>query len=232
MRIMFRSLTLICSLFISLLANADWIEDSDKNAMLVLRSQASFQPESVASYGLTEFDGDIFDLNADFSRRQDDSDRELLVELKNRLANEENQKVRQDLEILIQSLNDEIETRRIDNKHMLLYLDMHRTMFGSFNTLLDPRNERERYAKALERLRKYNGSEDGYTPITELAKARSGEGFENPDLLGPYIVELQKDLSDAPRYIAGLKDLFARRSSFRPVSDPPSRGSRCSSSCL
>ena len=210
MRTMFRSLTLICCLFLSFATSADWIEDSDKNAMLVLRSQASFQPESVASYGLTEFDGDIFDLNADYSARQDDSDRELLVELKNRLASEENQKVRQDLEILIQSLNDEIETRRIDNKYMLPYFDMHRAMFGSFNSLLDPRNEKERYAKALERLRKYNGSEDGYTPVTELAKTRSGEGFENSDLLGPYIVELQKDLSDAPRYVAGLKDLFAR----------------------
>jgi hypothetical protein len=210
MRTMIRPLTLICSLLISLAANADWIEDSDKNAMMVLRSQANFQPEFVAGYGLTEFDGDIFDLKSDYSERQDDNDRELLVELKKRLADEENQKVRQDLEILIQSLNDEVETRRINRKYMLPYFNMHGVMFGSFNNLLDPRNEKERYAKALERLRKYNGSEEGFTPITELAKARTSERFETSNLLGPYIVELQKDLSDAPRYVAGLNDLFVR----------------------
>ena len=87
-------------------ASADWIEESDKNAMLVLRSQASFQPESVASYGLTEFDGDIFDLDSGYAERQTANDLELIAELKSRLAVEDDTKVRQDLEILIQSLND------------------------------------------------------------------------------------------------------------------------------
>jgi len=87
---------------------------------------------------------------------------------------------------------------------------MNRVMFGSFNALLDPRNDRDRYAKALERLRKYNGSEDGFTPITELAKARSRERFDADGLLGPYKGEVEKDLSDAPRYIAGVRAMFER----------------------
>jgi hypothetical protein len=205
-----RLLVLLASLFFSAVAFADWIEESDKNAMLVLRSQAEFQPEGIARSGLSEFDGDVFDLSADISERQDTNDRELLVELKKRLAAEQHPKVRQDLEILIQSLNDEIESRRIDNKYMLPYFNIHRVMFGSFNALLDPRNEKERYTKALERLRKYNGSEDGFTPITQLAMARSSERFENPDLIGPFQGELDKDLGDAPRYIAGVKAMFER----------------------
>ncbi len=210
MRRMNRLLFLVACLFLSSVAYADWIEDSDKNAMLVLRSQASFQPESVASYGLTEFDGDVFDINANYGERQDANDRILLVELQSRLADEDHPKVRQDLEILIRSLHDEIETRRLDNKYMLPYFNMHRAMFGSFNALLDPRNDRERYAKALDRLRKYNGSEEGFEPMTELAKARSSERFEVAGLIGPYLGELQTDLADAPRFIAGIKSVFER----------------------
>ena len=39
-------------------ASADWIEQSNVNAMMVLQSQAKFEPESVARAGLTQFDAD------------------------------------------------------------------------------------------------------------------------------------------------------------------------------
>ena len=191
-------------------ANADWIEDSDKNAMYVLESQARFRPETVANAGLSEFDGEVLDLGAGYSERMDANDRELLAELNRRLAAEQHPKVRQDLEILIQSLEDGIESRRINRQYMLPYVNVHRAMFSSFNSLLDPRNEKERYSKAIERLTKYNGSANGYTPLTELAKARSTERFESPDLLGPYLGELEKDIADAPRYVAGVKAMFER----------------------
>jgi uncharacterized protein (DUF885 family) len=191
-------------------ANADWIEDSDVNAMLVLRSQAAFQPESIASAGLDEFDAEVFDINADYLARRTANDRELLVELQRRLAAEEHPKVRQDLEILIQSIEDGIETRRLNTKYMLPYFNVHRIMFGSFNSLLDPRNDKERYVNALERLRKYSGAEAGFTPVTELAKARTSERFEVAGLLGPYRAELETDLADAPRYVAGVRAMFER----------------------
>jgi len=83
-----RSLVLVISLLVAGSVFADWIEDSDKNAMVVLRSQAAFQPESIARAGLSEFDGDVFDLNANYTERQDANDRGLLVEMKKRLAAE------------------------------------------------------------------------------------------------------------------------------------------------
>jgi len=157
-------------------ANADWIADSDENAMLVLRSQAAFQPEAIARAGLSDFDGDIIDLGPDYRARQDANDRALLEELGKRLVDEEHPKVRQDLEILIQSLNDEIETRRVNGRYMLPYYNIHQLIFGSFNALLDPRNDPARYAKALDRLQKYNGSEPGYTPITSSPKRAPASG--------------------------------------------------------
>jgi hypothetical protein len=188
-------------------AFADWIEDSDQNAMLVLRAQAAFQPESVARAGLSEYDGDIVDLGPDYRERRDESDRALLAELEKRLADEGHPKVRQDLEILIQSIEDGLESRRIDAQYMLPYYNLHQLVFASFNGLLDPRNDKTRYASALDRLRKYNGTEPGFTPLTELAKARSSERFDD-GLLGPYRGEVDKDLSDAARFVAGTRAFF------------------------
>jgi hypothetical protein len=189
-------------------ASADWIEQSNVNAMMVLQSQAKFEPESVARVGLSQFDADVIDLNPDYNERQSASDRLLLAELNKRLALKQDPRVREDLEILIQALQDGIETRRIDSAYLLPYYPLDRLLFQSFNILLDPRNDKARYTSALKRLRKYNGSIEGYTPITELAMARSTERFGVKGLLGPYRPELDADLADAPRYIAGIRDLF------------------------
>ena len=56
-----RFLALVIGVLVAGSASADWIEESDKNAMAVLRSQAAFQPESVARAGLSEFDADVSD---------------------------------------------------------------------------------------------------------------------------------------------------------------------------
>ncbi len=66
-----RFLALAVGVLVAGSASADWIEDSDKIAMAVLRSQAAFQPESVARAGLSEFDADVSNLNANYIERQD-----------------------------------------------------------------------------------------------------------------------------------------------------------------
>ena len=201
---------LLAATFFTTAASADWITQSNANAMVVLHAQAQFQPEDVAQDGLTEYDGDVIDLKADYQARETATDRELLAKLNRLLAQKQDPRVRQDLQIMIESLQDNIESRRVTAALLLPYYNMHGFLFSSFNALLDPRNDSARYASALERLRKYTGSQQGYTPITELARARSLERFDVPGLLGPYREAMTKDLADAPRYIAGIRALFER----------------------
>ena len=210
MSINHRLLGLAAGLLLSAMAHADWIKESDKSAMLVLESQAAFQPEAIANRGLSEYDGNVLDLKPNYRERQTANNNQLIKELETRLQKETHPKVKQDLQILIQALADENETRRIDSQYMLPYYNIHRTMFGSFNALLDARNDKSRYPAALERLRKYTGVAEGYTPITELAKARSTEQFGNKALMGPYLGELEVDLNDAARFVAGVKAMFER----------------------
>ncbi|MGI9222480.1 MAG: DUF885 domain-containing protein [Woeseiaceae bacterium] len=194
--------------FVSSLAAADWIEESDKIAMRVLESQAAFHPENVGWLGIAEFDGDVIDLGPNYVERRNASDRKTIEYLEERLAQEDHPKIQQDLEILLQSVNDDIETRRITSSRMLPYYNIHGLIFGAFNSLLDPRSDPARYANAVDKLRKYNGSESGYTPLTELAIARSTERFGEGGLLGPYRGALEKNLSDAPRFAAGVRQIF------------------------
>ena len=204
------SLFMLGLMLVSSLAQADWIQKSDINAMLVLEASAQFNPEGVASQGLEKFDGDIMDLNPRVHQRSQDSDKALLKEMKTRLAKETHPKIRQDIEILIQSLQDSIDSADIHRANMLPYYNLHRALYSGFNSLLDPRNDKARYPKAVERLRKYNGSAKGYTPITELAKERSVERFGVAGLVGPYRGELEQDLANAPRFVAGIKAEFER----------------------
>ncbi|MBE9538480.1 MAG: hypothetical protein IMF06_05315, partial [Proteobacteria bacterium] len=102
-------------------AQANWIEKSDVNAMLVLEASAEFSPEGVANQGLDKFDGEIMDLNPDVFQRSQDSDRALLKDMQKRLAKEQHPKIRQDLEILIQALEDGLESGEVNRSHLLPY---------------------------------------------------------------------------------------------------------------
>lgn len=201
-------LALACVVSCASLAQADWIEKSDINAMAVLEAQAAFVPENVATFGLSQYDADIMDLKPGLFRRSQASNSALLAQMQKRLADEKHPKVRQDLEILIQSITDELEAAEIQRAHLLPYYNLHEGLFFGFHSLLDPRNEKSRYPKALERLQKYIGKKAGSTPLTELAIARTQERFEADGLLGPYRGQLEADLDNAPRYVAGIRSLL------------------------
>jgi uncharacterized protein (DUF885 family) len=59
-------------------------------------------------------------------------------------------------------------------------------------------------------LRRYTGSEAGYTPIPELARARIEERFSTPGLTGPWTVEVEQGLENQDRYMAGIKEAFEK----------------------
>ncbi len=187
-----------------------WVEDSNRHARLVLDVLAKFSPEGAARLGVDGLDEEIFDLRAGVFERSRDATREVLVELRKRLAEEKHPLVRQDLLILIKAGEDNLRSSELNRKHLLPYFNMTRTVFGGMRSLLDPQVDEARYPAAIVRLRKYAGIEEGYTPIVELAKARTLERFDVAGLQGPYKNEIEQDLERAPTFIAGIKDLFEK----------------------
>ncbi len=209
MRIVIGLLGLCWQIGISAAETTDWISQSNQYAMKVFEAQAAFAPEYVAGIGLDQYDGEIIDLGPLLYERQRASAEALLATLRKALKSETQPRVHQDLEILIQAVVDDMESERIEHEHLLPYYNLHQLLYQSFDSLLDARNDKSRYASALDRLRKYTGSAQGYRPLTTLAREASEARFDVDGLVGPYRGELRADLDNAPRMIAGMEALFS-----------------------
>jgi len=189
-------------------ADRAWVARSNANATPLLQLIARYAPESAAALGVDGFDTEILDLKAGIDERFDADASEVAAEYRARLAAEQDPRVRQDLQILADSTRRQQVQAELERRLLLPYFDLPQTLFRGFNSLLDPRVAAERYPAALTRLRKYTGREQGYDPITSLARARSEEKFATAGLTGPWSVEVEQNLANQARYVQGIRDLF------------------------
>ena len=186
----------------------DWVAKSNEHAQVVLEVMAEFSPEGAASMGVEGLDEEITDLSEGIYERGLQASYELLEELKRREAKESNSKVRQDLGILVQTVEDNIRTSKLNRENMLPYFNMSQTIFYGVRGLIDPQIPRERYPAAIKRMEKYAGLAEGYEPITEQAKARTAERFDVEGLIGPYKGEVEQDLQRAETFVTGVGELL------------------------
>ncbi|MFT5770327.1 MAG: hypothetical protein ACI9H8_002314, partial [Lysobacterales bacterium] len=186
----------------------EWVQKSNDIAYKVLESGAKFAPEFAGQTGVSGYDEAIFDLGPQLFERQIQNSRDNLEMLNALLASEEDARIRQDIQIMIKSAEDNIEAATINYEKVLPYGNISGLIFAGFRGLLDKQVPLERQQAALVRLRKYTGREEGYEPLTELAKIRLTERMQEPDLIKPFIGEVQQDIERAPLMIAGLAEVF------------------------
>ena len=191
-------------------ARPEWVRRSDELARIPLAVVGRFSPEFAARLGLEGLDANILDLGPRLEERTEQATREALAELEKRLGAETDARVRQDLEIMIESGRDNLEGARLDRKYLIPYSDVPQTIFQGVRSLLDDQVPAERRANALVRLRRYTGLEPGFIPLTELAMQRTRERLADPGLLGPARAELEKNLGNSGFYVDGIAKLFAR----------------------
>jgi hypothetical protein len=187
----------------------DWVAKSNEHAAVVLEGLAKYNPEGAGGLGVDGLDEEIRDLKDRIYERSQVDSAAILAELERRLAAEKHPTVRQDLGILIKSVQDGIHTAQLTHEHMLPYYNVSQQVFGGVRALIDEQIPRDRYAAAVVRINRYAGLEDGYTPITELARQRTQERFDVADLHGPYRGEVEQDLERGETFISGIEELFA-----------------------
>jgi uncharacterized protein (DUF885 family) len=118
--------------------------------------------------------------------------------------------VREDLDIMIEATDQQIEGIDLTRKYLLPYNDIGSLIFsGEFALLKDDVDARRRPA-ALDRLKCYVGKTPGCTPLTEEAKALMMARLGDKALLGPYKGEVEQKLANTPRYVEGIRKLFAK----------------------
>jgi len=189
-------------------ADASWVDRSNENTRILLALQAKYSPESASMIGIDGYDEKVLELPLDLNERSIRDLEAALVTLRQSLAAERDANVRQDLEILIKAGEDSIQETRLDEKYELPYFNLHGVVFRGLRFLLDDRVPPERRQAAVGRLRRYAGLEPGTTPLVDQAEAYTRKYLAEPSLRGPFRDDLEKDLSNAPRFVDGIGKLF------------------------
>ena len=214
----FKNALLICTLMImtstSFAQSAsnftpEWVQRSNEIAYKILESGAKFAPEFAGQTGVTGYDEEIFDLGENLYERQIENAENNIVMLNEFLAKEEDPRVLQDIQIMLKSTRDNIESTRIEHERVLPYGNITGLIFAGFRGLLDKQVPFERQQAALVRLKKYTGQAEGYEPLTERAKIILTERAEIPGLIKPFVGEVRQDLERAPVMLEGLASVFA-----------------------
>jgi len=181
-----------------------WIERSNQNAELLLSVGARYAPEGAGSLGVSGLDDKISIPAPDLGQRARHDTEEALKTLRSRLASEQDPLVKQDLEILIQAGERENRLSLADEKYLLPYQNVSRTIFFGIHSLLDDQIAPERRKAAVIRLRRYAGLEPGYTPITVRAENVFREKLKTPGLLGPARQEVEQDIANINDFSNGI----------------------------
>jgi hypothetical protein len=187
-----------------------WVEKSDRNTQLLLDQLARFSPEGAGQLGVPGLDEQILDLKPGFRERGEEAARKVRAELQRRLGGETDPRVRQDLEILIQTIDARRRGAELDRKYDLPYFNVTQTVFRGLRSLLDDQVEPARRPAALIRLRKYAGLAPGFTPIARLAEDYTRTRLADRKLRGPFKEEVERDLANNQTVAAGIGELFKK----------------------
>jgi hypothetical protein len=191
-------------------ARPAWVVRSDKHAQVLLAVLARFRPEFAGQLGVEGLDEQVLDLKPGFRERSRQAVRAAKAELERRLTVEREPAVRQDLEIMIKSAQDNLRESELGDKYEIYYLDLPQTLFLGVRSLLDEQIPEQRRAKVVARLRRYAGLEAGEQPIAALAEARIRESLARPGLLGPPRLQVEKDLANASFFVGGIGELVKK----------------------
>ena len=190
-----------------------WIERSNEYTLQVLEMQAQFSPEGASQTGLDQYDGLAMDLQPNLTERYVAAEEAKLAELRTAQARESDPLLKQDLQILIDSLEQDIEGTRLGDRLTLTWVDVPRIAFGNFNALLDDQISPERRATARQLLERYTGLTQGTTPLTDLARAQWAESQGANDSggkVGPFRGSVEDTLGKTDTYISGIRELFEK----------------------
>ena len=188
-------------------ATPAWVETSNAYTQKVIAMQAQFFPTGASSTGYEQYDGLVNDMSADRDERYIAAARSLIADFEAAKATETNPYVLQDLDILIGSLEMDIEGIELGNKYMLDFSQVGQSMFGNVGQLLSDQTAEHRRGKALELLQRYTGIWPDTEPMTELAKRRF-EASRGDGKMGPYVVEVEESVAKIPTFVAGIRELF------------------------
>ncbi len=188
-------------------ATPDWVETSNAYTQKLITYQAEFFPLNASFSGYEQYDGLVNDMALDRDERYLEGARELRAEFAAAMQTEANPYVQQDLQILIDSLDQNIRGVELNRDYALEFAKVPEDIFGAISVMLSEQTAPHRREKALELLQRFTGTWPDTEPMTELAKRRF-EASRGEGKIGPYVVETRESLPKIDTYAAGIRELF------------------------
>lgn len=201
---------LLCEPLVAQETNFGWIKISNKKAQPVLKLLAKYNPELAGRYGVDGLDDKVIDLGPGLYERRMEENRRLAQELTEAINAEQHPKVRQDLNILLGSVEEDITGSELEHRLMLPFHDVSTMAFRGINALLSDNVAKSRYPSAVERLKKYAGIGKGESSLAEQARARTTERLGDLELTGPYRREVLRSIANSEELMDGIAALMKK----------------------
>ncbi|KFZ37299.1 hypothetical protein HR45_11560 [Shewanella mangrovi] len=203
-----KMLLLACAVSCSLsAAEPQWVKTSNQYAMDVLSVMAQQQPEVGSQLGIEQVDGLASNLSLAAEQKAKQTILAEIVKLSNAKKQEQDPRVQQDLQIMIDTLQQQVDSADITDKYALPFYNVGEFVFSGLQTLLDDRNSPARMKKAVERLNNYVGA-NGNTDVATQAMQRTQAALTNGSLKAPYHVEVEQAIANTDKFLDGTKQLF------------------------
>ena len=186
-----------------------WVAKSNAYTQLLLDVQDRHSPENASSEGLSAFDDKI----SQPTKLDDDAEiaetKAVQRKLMRALAVERDKNVREDLQILLHSIQITLQQYDYAQAHKVPFENASEDVFQGLRVLLDDQVAPERRKAALVRLREYAGLEPGYAkPFTEILEQRDEEQMAKPGMAFPSRLKIETELARNQNYIQGIPALF------------------------
>ena len=206
----FLSLFLTCAAFGS---ESTWIQDSNSIAESFAKEFGKIVPESASSIGYADFDH----LGSDMSLEAD-KEKELFYKrwakvLAEKAATEKNPDLKLDLEILLNSVKNNIESIKVsDEVGEIGFYDGSKMVFNELQVLINPQSQASRKKSAVDRFKVYVHGMGNVKPflgsLEALVKAK--EKKYKATKFYPLRNEVELYLAESGDYVKGVEDLLVQ----------------------
>jgi hypothetical protein len=191
-------------------AEKPWVTESNVYTNMLLDVQFEHTPEEGSREGLAKFDRSIARPTLADELAERGALEAVLAKLEAAQSTQKDKNVLEDLEIVRKAFNLKFRLEDFGMQHEVPFRNASAAVFQGLRSLLDDQVAAERRPAAVERLRKYSGTEPGYTPITEVLKQRELEQIAKPGVIFPSKVQVETDLGRNSNYVDGIAALFKK----------------------
>lgn len=191
-------------------AKPDWVVRSDAYTDTLLDIGLKYSPESGSAQGLSQYDDRIGVPTLANEKAERKEDEAAVARLQAALKSEKDERVAQDLQILIHSEELGFRVQDFETAHRVQFLNASAMIFGGLQPLLDDQTPPERRRKAVLRLQEYAGMAGDYRPLTAILKQRTEEQIAKPGVIYPARQAMETQLARNAAIVAGTEALFTK----------------------